>query len=507
MASIRTALFLTCTLFCFAVSAEDDPLNDWIKVSSPHLILYTDHKSNTAKQVVNKLLTFREVIMQFMKGTENEHIAPLSLVLFRDKSMWSRLREGQNFAGYFSFPIYGPSAVVGPGNGKPDVEVLYHEYVHYLVHSYIPHRLPHWYEEGMAEFFSTVAIEPEYIYIGAIAKKQVNSIEHLGLMSSEGLFTQRDLYSQTPRHVAKFYSSAWLLSHYFTLGARNGFPSHYASNIAYMAKQRAGLAPEQAFAESFDITMKELDREVQRYARSTKKDGFAIDPLELSIPTRLEKLSSAQAKAHLATVYGWSEKDSVGYEYLLSAAEQNEPFALSIRAMHHSFDRDTEKALAKLEELDKLEQIEGTKSHDTRVLYNQFRTYEALAALSLQENNAELASTYTQLANTALDKSLSARPYMPSMLAQVQRLLESKTEKEDSKDLVYGVEQLLTYFGNHHVARRVAASAYLQLGDTQKAQSNIQSAIELLPHGRSTTEAIQAIVDKLALLQTGGQAM
>jgi tetratricopeptide (TPR) repeat protein len=495
VSSMRSSLrtLLCAYLFfivTFAHATTSEPLEDWHKLSTQHVVLYTDFDLDTAKDVIDKVNIFRSVIMQFMKGVEKPESQPLTMIIFRDNSMWRKHRLSKKAAGYFTFPIYGPLAVIGADGRKPNIETVYHEYVHYLVNQYVPVRYPDWYNEGMAEFFSSVAIEDDYVYIGAIPERSVKGLEAYGLMRPKQLFSELSIASKSHGDMSEFYPSAWLTAHYFTLGARNGFPSHYKSNIAFMDKVRNGETVEQAFTDSFDISMGDLYKELARYARSTSKTGFAIDRPKLEHEITVEKLTSANAKGRLAAVFGWRDNDSFGRELLLDAAEQKDAFALSVRATHFATQGDktaTDQVLGQLSDWEEL---------DADVLFNIARATDILGRRLHKEGKIDAAREYYYKSQDALFASMEKQPYMPSLRMHMFRVMRNGS-KEETLNVI---DKLLSHFGNHYQAQLDAAKAYARLNEVPLALRAVNRAMDLLPHSGANIKAIESIIKELTSL-------
>ena len=78
--------------------------------------------------------------------------------------------------------------VVGPISKQNSYESLFHEYVHYLVSTTSTMRYAQWYNEGIADFFSTLVIEDDFIYIGRVPESRAAVLQREGLLNLETLF-------------------------------------------------------------------------------------------------------------------------------------------------------------------------------------------------------------------------------------------------------------------------------------------------------------------------------
>lgn len=101
--------------------------------------------------------------------------------------------------------------------------MAFHEYLHYLVMTNVPMRYADWYNEGIAELFSTMVVGDDYVYIGAVPEGRAGTLGKYGFIKPEELFSTTRQSGKGWRLWNKYYASAWLTTHYFTLGARNGY--------------------------------------------------------------------------------------------------------------------------------------------------------------------------------------------------------------------------------------------------------------------------------------------
>lgn len=481
----RASIALVLVMLGFSASAVEP--TDWKKVSTDNIIMYTDYNTETALKAIEDLELFRMTVLQFMKGVEVENLPQVTVYMFETDKMWKNLGMKDYVGGFFRNPIYGPQMFVRSRDGKAALDVVFHEYVHYLVMTNVPIRFANWYNEGIAEFFSTLVIGDDYVFIGAVPKDRAETLSKRGFIKPEELFKSVRGVNKGWRYWAKYYASAWLTTHYFTLGARNGFPSYYQANAKFLNLINQGVDVDAAYSQSFPISYSELNSEVLAYARSKSKDGFAIDKPQLNAKTTIKTLSAVEAKSVLARAFGWRNAEGLGYTYLTEAAEANDPFAMSVMAVRAGVQKDKERLL------DYLGRIEKAQVLDKNVTHNLGNAYMHLAGMARQEDDIEAARNHRSKAKDYFEFSINQNGYLPSYLALI-RFYDRAGLMGDARNTV---EQMLAFAPNHYRARITAAQFYIDVKEYITALEHVEAATSLAGHDDSVMEELLELFEKI----------
>jgi tetratricopeptide (TPR) repeat protein len=212
--------------------------------------------------------------------------------------------------------------------------VLYHEYVHHLMNQRMDVNYPRWYMEGMAELLSATTIVGDKFTLGAISQGRANDLVQLGALSVAQLINPG---SQTDSSIyqARFYASAWLLTHFLQLsplGTKSQLKSHTTD---YLLRLDQGEDTLEAFVASYGMTPDEMDKELRSYQRQRRVTVLTanINPYEGDIGSRV--LSEAE-RAYLLADMAWQlDKEDVALEYLreLGDDRNNDARALSLHAV------------------------------------------------------------------------------------------------------------------------------------------------------------------------------
>ncbi|MBI5083901.1 MAG: tetratricopeptide repeat protein [Acidobacteria bacterium] len=223
----------------------------WLKLESGRWELLTDAGPKTGSAVLSRLL---EIDAAFRAtGWQRPDAAPaVRIVLFRRAQDFDAFRTATNNNGLFQ-PAAGRDLIVLADIGEDTLRAARHEYVHLALH-HSTGPLPQWLEEGLAEYFSTLAPGTQSAAGKAIAGRPVQA--HLELLNRESwmepsLFASvgnRDPVYTDSRASTLFYAQSWALTHFLFRA-----PSPRDRITAFQQAIRAGKSQQAAFAETFNL--------------------------------------------------------------------------------------------------------------------------------------------------------------------------------------------------------------------------------------------------------------
>jgi hypothetical protein len=153
---MRLALSLMMLLFASAAQAGSA---QWHEYRTKHFLVWTDLSPDRAQLLVKRLETVHLLEIKAMVGEEVEIPGRLRVLAFAQRSDFRDLVGSTNAEGFFTSDHFGDPTIVFPVEGfVANPVVIAHEVVHYLAW-YIYPRQPHWFSEGIAQFYETVAID------------------------------------------------------------------------------------------------------------------------------------------------------------------------------------------------------------------------------------------------------------------------------------------------------------------------------------------------------------
>lgn len=484
-------------LLCFtALHAHAGKLDEWKRYSSEHMVLYTDYKDEQARAFLDDFEVFRSVVINLQKGDISKKLPVVRAYLFKSESLFDDFVENRNIGGFFRQTRYGPYMVIGPSEKEDGTrQTLFHEYVHYLMHSVIPIRYAPWYNEGIAELFSTMIIREDFVYVGRAPESAAYSLSKIGFLKMDDLFNETKVWSKSNRYAAKFYGSAWLTTHFVTLGARNGFPSYYRNTATFLQLQNQGVSAEEAFDLSFDISMSDFTKALKKYSRINNREGVSFPKPTLNTNYKVEALSESKMTSEIAKIKGINPDDEMSYEYYQKALKANEPYAIAYSALANAETKQFEMALNQLKQLSELNSKGIELESDT--LYLMGLAYDEMSKQATSDSSAGIlqgrASEFKESALAVYVKSNDKGRYIPTLVGAA-RYYESIGDKQTAMDMV---EKFTQYSPSNLWALKQAALIAMTFNEYQIAQKHLQSILNSIHPG----ENVFGVKELLALIE------
>jgi tetratricopeptide (TPR) repeat protein len=210
--------------------AADKP---WIEIRSQHFRVLTDGSEKDARKVARDLEQMHEVFAYRYPSFHLDSGPPLLVFAPRDNESADSLdhsfgsEKGQTgLLGvyhegwekqYAAFRLTKAESI-----GRPDdsssMNVIYHEYVHSIMHRNT-RWLPVWLDEGFAEFMGSTHFEGNTAIVG-YPSERVHHIKEIPLIPIDTLLKvdSSSPYYHDSRLASTFYAESWLTVHYMELG-------------------------------------------------------------------------------------------------------------------------------------------------------------------------------------------------------------------------------------------------------------------------------------------------
>jgi len=277
----------------------------WFEVTSDHFIVYTDVDEAEAMALAKDLERFRATLA-LLTGLDMEKSLspPLRVFAYSDRRDYTGRYGMAGTGGFYMTPADGPVAVLTLEDGDEvweakGIETLFHEYTHHIVHQFAPIRYPRWYDEGFAEFVSTMEFREGKVIVGKPPMNRFLALREAGdwldiedIMEAKGAYITRigpRVSRNLDRHktgIYHHYAQGWLITHFIhTHEKYRKRLGKYLSNL-----QNPEVDPEDVFENIFEISYWDFDKEVRDYWYSYQLPAFTIDLSdkidEISVRTR-----------------------------------------------------------------------------------------------------------------------------------------------------------------------------------------------------------------------------
>jgi TonB family protein len=242
----------------------------WLRARTAHFEMLSSASESESRRILTSLEQFRANFLASFpfRGASEPRT---TIVLFdsdRQFRPYKPLYQGRpkEVAGFF---LPGSDEVTiamttDVGGGEMDVtEVIFHEYVHLLLHVRDA-RLPVWLNEGLAELYSTFLVTGKNVEFGAAKDRHVEVLSRSALLPLTRLFAVNHNspdYNESHR-AGIFYAQSWALTHFLVCGEdRSNGPklARFIENVS-----RSGET-EEGFREAFGADPKAFELALRRY--------------------------------------------------------------------------------------------------------------------------------------------------------------------------------------------------------------------------------------------------
>jgi tetratricopeptide (TPR) repeat protein len=312
--------------------ADEKP---WVEVRSPHFRIITNGSDRSAAHVAREFEQMRSVFAAEFPGFVLDPPTPLLILAPKDEETFNSLAPAlrklgnTKVAGFYRQGWDKRHAVfrldlVGSDRFNPDnYSVLYHEYVHSLLHSNF-HWLPIWLDEGLAEFYAYTRFEGAHAYVGAPPKNPhgLDLLDRRAAMPIEEFIEKHRFVTSNTEQTGFLYAQSWALTHFLTFGP--GMEQGEKLKRFFNAIQK-GQPQKAAFVESFG-SFEDANKNFGIYLLR-----FTFTSAEIPNPAiaderafSLRTMSQAETEAVLAEFRVWM-RDWQGVRTLAEASVKHDP--------------------------------------------------------------------------------------------------------------------------------------------------------------------------------------
>jgi tetratricopeptide (TPR) repeat protein len=310
--------------------------DDWIRIETAHFTMYSNASERRTADLGRRLERFRAVLSLFYKKFKIDPPAPTSIYVFKHDASFTPYKKRYNdrpveSAGVFIGWPDGSYIVMNGDPGTDPLDIIYHEYVHQFL-SLNMHGIPPWFNEGLAECFSTFQADDKSASIGRTAADHVLFLRENNLIPLRELFAithdSPDYNEGTRRGI--FYAQSWALVHYFMWDK----PERRSQLGLFLDRLARGEEPDRAFTDSFATTYEKLERELRAHVGGTRFlfNAVKFSDLQLDTSTRVMPMKREEALARLGDllVHVQPDRPSEAETHYREALQLNPAYASAL---------------------------------------------------------------------------------------------------------------------------------------------------------------------------------
>ncbi len=298
-------------LFAFLCPPAPAGEKAWTEVRSPNFRVLTDGNASQGRRIAREFEQMRVVFAAAFPKMHLETGAPLLIFAPRDEASMKSLAPARwkgnapKPAGFFQHGWERQYAIVRLDQDVPgSYNVVYHEYVHTLLHANFQW-LPTWLDEGLAEYYGSTRFEQNKIYVGAPSNR-INRLRNSVLLPLDEMIGEDPWrkYHNDEQRIDLFYSESWALVHYLIFGP--GMEQGQKLEKFYGLLLQ-GVDQKKAFQETFG-NFKDVEEGLRRYIGKFLFSTYVMESppqiAEKDFPSRV--MSVAETEAEIGTYRLWS---------------------------------------------------------------------------------------------------------------------------------------------------------------------------------------------------------
>jgi Flp pilus assembly protein TadD len=304
MRFLKVCFVLGCLVLSARPGLAGDP--QWVEVRSPNFSVITDAGGKRGRDVALHFEQMRSVFGALMTKAHINLPVPLQIVAFRNS------REMRQVAPLFNGKPTELSGLFQSGDDRCFImldmsvdnpwAVVFHEYAHQLMNGNVSLRTDPWFEEGFAEYFSSIEVDNKEARVGKIPEDTYRILQQDGMMRVADLFRVQQYsktYNETGDHRNVFYAESSLLVHYLY---DNQLMLKLADYFDALRNQKKTV--EQAMQQAFGMTPEQFDKVLRNYLSSGRFKYYPVPtPAGIAAAQFTETPASlADARAVLADI-------------------------------------------------------------------------------------------------------------------------------------------------------------------------------------------------------------
>src|SRR2546427_1259044 len=242
----------------------------WLEIQSPHFSVVTDAGEKRGREVAMRFEQMRVVFGAIMVKANVNLPIPLQIVAFRNTKELRQIAplwHGKpiQLAGLFQSGEDRSFIMLDMSVENPWT-VVFHEYAHQLMNGVLTAAVDPWFEEGFAEYFSSIEVDSKEARVGKIPDYEYLVLQQDGMMKIADLFKVRQnssTYNETGDRRTVFYAESGMLVHY--LYDNNLIPK---LSTYFTLKIDQGLPVENAIQQAFGMSASQFDKTLRDYVSS-----------------------------------------------------------------------------------------------------------------------------------------------------------------------------------------------------------------------------------------------
>ena len=304
-----TTLIRAAVLSGFVLlGASNARADEWRALDTSEFKMIGNVSERTFRRVATSINAYKYILKLSIPALDiNTPVRPRVLLLKR-ASFEKYVQPRENVRGFvFSKGIEIDIVIDATDDGMASAtQIALHELTHYYLHNAANFVVPVWYDEGLADFLSTIDVDGNILTMGKPPLSRWYSVQHLSWMPIAAVVGVRRGSPEYSSHkgALSFYAESWLMLHFANIGAKKWLPA----TLNLVRSADAGLSPSEAIQKAFNNEFADYERQLRSYSRETQmsyarferpriaSDSVAVE--QIPEPTGLTELALAMQRTH-----------------------------------------------------------------------------------------------------------------------------------------------------------------------------------------------------------------
>ena len=295
---ILIALCLSSPWTVYAEQSLED--REWHQVSSENFRIQSVLSEERTIELLRHLEIMRSSLSAAYEAGSDSTVRTV-IIAVDNHDDYVRIGAPDYSAGFFFSDLRENAILIEDGRQLSGIQVILHEYAHFLNKQSGRIRYPRWYEEGNAEYLSHSRLQDQAFEFGLAPEQHLATLSFSTWLPLPRILEVTDVSALDEMEGTLFYGQAWLLVHYLRSlpdadQAVPGMLQEYARLVS------AGTQTTEAFEQAFNVEAAILEDELLKYFLG-RQFASRSAPANTALPgfqTRTRTLSTAEAQLALA---------------------------------------------------------------------------------------------------------------------------------------------------------------------------------------------------------------
>ena len=470
---VSAILLGVCSLANSALAEAPLETKAWLDARSENFRIYSVLDEERTIELLRHLEIMRATLGDADEESTYESRVPTIILAVDNHDDYVRIGAPDYSGGYFFSDLRENAILIEDSDEMAGVQVILHEYAHYLNRQSGRIRFPRWFEEGNAEYLSHSRIQHDAFEYGLAPAPYLATLGFSNWMSLEALLEVSDASGLAELDGAMFYAQSWLLVHY--LRSRPDGDAEIAKQLTrYAQLSTNGLAPAEAFEAAFGQDLEELETELLKYYLERRFEYRSV-PADTALPdfkTRTRNMSAAEVRLALAQMALRFDNVDVAEQWFESALSDDDLRALAEAGLGRvaGYRGDIQAASARFESAIRLVAWDFTIWMD----YAQYWAQRVATSYDRRERVHHASKLIEALENA---RTISkATPELNSLMG-----FAYLAKGEDPLEAIAYLEAAAADAPHDQASRLLLANAYLYVGRFEEA-IEVAEAVLLFEH-------------------------